>query len=281
MTCRERSRRIRRVGASLTVAAVGAALVCPAQALADDFDVLRGSLSSPSYMHWNGVNFGGQFGLSNMHTDFGNGTSSEVAYILRDSTLESEDSPSSWTTLPATTTSGRNYGVFLGYNVQWDEIVLGFDVAYNRSSAQSDVNDSITRIVTTSDSIQHTVTIDAQASMKLVDYATFRLRTGYAIGQFLPYVFAGGAVGRFNYRTSATVTDVQDNGGVITTFGPATDSNNRDNAIAGGFTVGVGMDVAILPNVFLRAEYEFVGFGQVNGIRSQLNVGRIGIGMKF
>ena len=283
MICRERSRGlIRRAGASLTVAAIGAALVCPAQALADDFDVLRGSLSSPRHMRWEGVNFGGQFGLTNMHTDFGGSTSSEIAYILRDSTLENEAAPSNWTTLPANSTNGRSYGIFLGYNLQWDDLVIGFDGTYTRAgSLQSSASDGLTRVVTTSDSVQHTVTINAQSSMKLIDYATFRVRAGYAFGQFLPYAFVGGAAGRFNYTSSATVTDVQDNGGVITTFGPQTQSNNKNNAIDGGFTLGLGLDVAVLPNVFLRAEWEFVGFAQVNGIRSTINTGRIGIGVKF
>ena len=41
------------------------------------------------------------------------------------------------------------------------------------------------------------------------------------------------------------------------------------------------MDVALLPNVFLRGEWEYVGFAQVNGIRSSINTGRVGIGMRF
>ena len=41
------------------------------------------------------------------------------------------------------------------------------------------------------------------------------------------------------------------------------------------------MDVAILPNVFLRGEWEYVGFAQVGGIRTNINTGRVGIGVKF
>ena len=43
------------------------------------------------------------------------------------------------------------------------------------------------------------------SQMKLIDYGTLRGRAGYAFGQFLPYAFFGGAVGRFNYSTSTTV----------------------------------------------------------------------------
>jgi opacity protein-like surface antigen len=67
------------------------------------------------------------------------------------------------------------------------------------------------------------------------------------------------------------------------TYGPNTDtqSNSKNNAIVGGFVIGLGMDVAILPNLFLRGEWEYVGFAPVGGIRANLNSGRIGIGVHF
>jgi outer membrane immunogenic protein len=292
MTCVERIgagavRGGRRVLAGLGLA--GLVLLAPGHAAAGDFDALRGSFTnsfdSSSYSRWDGVNFGVDFGLTNQHTDFGGSTSSEVAFILRNTTLENEAAPSSWTTLPADSTNGRNYGLFLGYNVQMDQLVLGVDAAYNRgSSIRNSASDTLARRVTTSDNVQHDVTITASSTMELIDYATLRARAGYAFGQFLPYAFVGGAVGRFNYTTSATVTSLET---ALTpppapyTYGPITESNNKDNAIVGGFTLGLGLDVAILPNVFLRAEWEFVGFAQVNGIRTTINTGRVGLGVKF
>jgi opacity protein-like surface antigen len=269
----------------LLFTAVGVLLLAPA-AHAADVDVVPSGFTnpfnSPTYFRWDGLNIGAQFGLNDMHTDFGGSTGGEVAYILRNTTLENEAQPSSWTTLPANTTDGRSFGAFIGYNIQMDQLVLGFDGAYNSvSSLQSSASDSMTRIVTTSDGVTHTVTISAASSMQLIDYATFRARAGYAFGQFLPYAFVGGAVGRYNSTSSATVTDHQVQGLTTINFGPVTQSDNRNNAVTGGFTAGLGLDVAILPNVFLRAEWEFVGFAQVNGIRSTMNTGRIGLGVKF
>lgn len=269
------------VGLPIAAAIVFAAPRC---ASAADPDWLRGPISTKDSVRWDGVDFGAQFGLNSMNTNFGGSTSSEVAYILRNTTLENEASPSSWTALPNDLTNGRNYGLFLGYNMQWDQLVVGFDAAYNRVSGdESLARDSIERIVTTSDSVKHDVLIAASSSMKLIDYATFRLRAGYAMGQFLPYAFVGGAAGRFNYTSSATVTSLETPPAPTApyTYGPITQSNNKDNAIVGGFTLGLGMDVAILPNMFLRAEWEFVGFAQVNGIRSTMNTGRIGLGLRF
>ncbi len=41
------------------------------------------------------------------------------------------------------------------------------------------------------------------------------------------------------------------------------------------------MDVALLPNVFVRGEWEYIAFAPVGGIRSNINTGRVGLGVKF
>jgi len=255
-------------------------------AMAADWPVLRGSLVPAGYSRWDGWHVGAQFGLANMNTDFGNSTSPLVAFILRNSTLENEAAPSSWTTLPADTSNSQVYGAFLGYNIQYSDLVLGADLAYKRpTNLDTFAGDRIDRIVETSDTIQHSVSITAQSTLKLVDYATLRARAGYAIGQFLPYAVVGFAVGRFNYATNVSLVDVQAQapnppGPVLGTFSQGA-SEGQDNVIVGGVAVGLGMDVAIMPNMFLRAEWEYIAFGPVQGIRSQINTGQIGVGMRF
>ena len=271
-------------------AAVVAVLIAAAafgRARAADLDdsYLRGSYSddvaTPAYVRWDGLVLGGTIGLTNMSTNFGNGTSSQIAFILRNSTLENEAQPSSWTTLPKIVTDSSQFGGFIGYNWQWEELVLGVDVAYNRpSSFDSKVSDSIERIVGTSDGVTHDVLLQSEASLKLLDYATVRGRAGYAFGQFLPYAMLGVAIGRFNYSTSVTVTD-HETVGFVGTFGPVTNTDAKDNVIDAGFVAGLGMDVAVLPNVFLRAEWEYIYWGPVNSIKSALNTGRVGIGIRF
>ena len=68
------------------------------------------------------------------------------------------------------------------------------------------------------------------------------------------------AVGRINYNTP---------------------SGRRDNAFAPGFEAGVGVDVALMPNVFLRAEYEYVLFGPIGDVRSSISTARAGVGIRF
>lgn len=257
-------------------------LALPAAAAAADLPILRGGFGAP--VRWDGLVLGGSYGYSNLSADFGNATSSEIAYILRDTTLEDEFAPSSWTTLPKGITNGNQYGFFLGYNWQMDPLVLGVDVGYNRpASLESDVSDTLAREVTTSDNVTHDVYLQSSASLKLVDYATVRARAGYAFGQFLPYAMLGVGIGRFNYTTSATVTDYWTASGSSTPvqYGPLTQSNSQDNVYVAGFDAGLGIDVAILPNVFLRAEWEYIFWGPVNGIKPSLNTGRVGLGIRF
>jgi opacity protein-like surface antigen len=251
-------------------------------AKAADWPVLRGSLVPAGYSRWDGWHVGGQFGVANMNTDFGNSTSPLVAFILRNSTLENEAAPSTWTTLPKDRSNSQVYGAFLGYNIQYSELVLGADLAYKRpTNLDTFAGDAIRRIVTTSDTVEHDVTIIAQSTVKLVDYATLRARAGYALGQFLPYAVVGFAVGRFNYATEVSLVDVQTPPGPpLGTFSQGA-SEGQDNVIVGGVAVGLGMDVAIMPNMFLRAEWEYIAFGPVQGIRSQINTGQIGVGMRF
>jgi outer membrane immunogenic protein len=251
---------------------------------ADWFDdtFLRGSIAGKS-IRWDGLQIGGHIGISSMNTDFGNSIGPQVAFVLRDTTLENEQHPSTWTTLPNSSANSKQAGAFIGYNVQWDELVVGFDVGYNRpSSLVSTASDSISRTVTLSDGTVDGVTINGQSSVKLVDYGTFRARAGYSFGQFLPYAVVGAAAGRFNYtRSSSVIVDQTPSGGVTTRFVLPPQSDGKDNAISAGVLVGLGIDVAILPNMFLRAEWEYIAFAPVGGNRSSLSTGRVGVGVRF
>lgn len=274
--------------AAVFMMAIGMARAADMPNLDDSF--LRGSLAPPpstaSAVDWSGVYFGAQLGVSNLNTDFGNSTSSLIAYILRNTTLENEAQPSAWTTLPNSTTNSASYGAFLGYNMQMEKLVLGFDIGYTKpSSFETSASDTISRTVNTSDGYENKVSIQSQSSLKLVDFATVRARAGYAFGQFLPYAVLGAAVARFNYANSATVratgTDTSGGGGSPYDTGYVTQTDSKDNAIVGGFVAGLGMDVALLPNVFLRGEWEFIAFTPVNGVRSNINTGRVGVALKF
>ena len=189
--------------------------------------ILRGSTysePSPDYMRWDGISFGATFGWTNMTVDYTDAFSSGVH--------------------ATESTNSAQFGGFVGYNMQWETLVLGVEGAHNRPNSLNSSGSSLGQ----------------SATYKLIDYGTVRARAGYAFSQFLPYAFLGGAVGRLNYDTP---------------------SATRDNAFAPGFEAGLGIDVALMPNVFLRAEYEYVLFGRVGGVRSNISTARAGVGIRF
>jgi opacity protein-like surface antigen len=204
-----------------------AGLVTRASAADMPETILRGSTySEPSadYMRWDGVALGATFGWSNLTADFSS------TFGAGNTSKDQSNS--------------AQFGGFLGYNVQWETLVVGVEGAYNRPS-KFDMSASFG---------------GQTATYKLIDYGTVRARAGYAFDRFLPYAFLGGAVGRVNYNTP---------------------SASRDNAFTPGFEAGLGIDVAIMPNIFLRAEYEYVLFGPVGDVRSNISTARAGVGIRF
>lgn len=292
MTCRSDSVMTTRRSRHLLCIVVAAVAVAAETARADDVggDFLRGSLapfSSSSYQDWSGVNFGVTISRSNQSADFGSGSSDLIAYILRNTTIENEGHVSEWTAAGKSTTGGNGYGVFLGYNYEVEpRLYVGIDATYNRFSAAmtSGYSDKMARSFLTSTEYNYSVGLNTSSSISLRDYGTVRARLGYAFGQFLPYAVLGGAVGRMDVARQATVGTsalyVGAGGLPNIGFSQQTKADNR-STIAYGFIAGAGLDAMILPNVFLRAEYEFVQFAPVNGIKMNLQTGRVGVGVKF
>jgi outer membrane immunogenic protein len=280
MICANTHNGSRRTGFFVRAALLASALTAPCAASAADVgdDFLRGSLFSGS-VRWDGFVVGAHYGFTSMHTDFSGATRDQVAHMIRQSTLEDEQHPSHWNVLGSTDKTGSTYGGFVGYNWQMDSLVLGLDGAYSRGSQFSATAGptSLNRVVSVSGT-SNDVTITSQSRLSMEDYATLRGRVGYAFGQFLPYAVVGGALGRFSYSTTTSISVVQ-GGGAPFTQGPET--TTRDNAFAPGLVAGIGIDIALLPNLFLRGEWEYVAFTGPGGIKPQLSTTRVGIGVKF
>lgn len=284
------ARRARAISRTLLLGAAAALfMAAPLAAMAADWPgeaPLRGSFEPPAAaggVRWDGINFGGFVGLTTLNTEFGSSTRDNVAYILRNTTLENETHPSTWTALPNSVTNGRQFGGFLGYSMRIEDTIIGIDATYAKMSrAENSASDSLSRQVSTSDNYTHVVTINAQSRSKIVDYATLRARAGYAFGQFLPYVFAGGAVARISYSSTSTVTSVETPPAAPAyTVGPLSQTTTKDNAIVFGFAGGLGIDVALTSNIFLRGEWEYATFAKVSGITNTMNTGRVGVGVRF
>jgi outer membrane immunogenic protein len=302
-------RAVRRRGRGLCAGftALSLALFVQSAAAGDLGSALRGSFSSqfstPSYADWSGVYFGGQLGVSSATVNYADSLSSLTGFILRESLFE--DTIPKWQTMGKESVAHFDYGAFLGYNFyQQDQIVLGMEASYNHSDLDSSMSDSISRILhddTQAPSGHHYyyhTTVAGTAAVHITDFATLRARAGWSAGQFMPYAFGGLAIGRANYYRSATVSywteDKPDTATPPTPPSPPPDFNyppgvdptgtkteSQSNAIAYGAAAGLGIDVSILPNMFLRAEWEYVQFAPIHDIQVSINSVRVGLGLKF
>jgi opacity protein-like surface antigen len=252
-------------------------------ARADGFDFLRGSqtVGPALFTRWAGFYGGAQVGYSSANVDFSDATRSLVAYSLRELALESEQHPSWWQVLGKISTDSKAYGGFVGYNTQWQDLVLGIEANYSRTAFASVAPVSPIGRTTTAASNTYGVFITGNASLDMIDYGTLRVRAGWVLGNVLPYAFGGLAVGRSNITRSATVSGTETTGtGIVTPFS-FTNSESKDSAFMYGFAVGGGLDVALTPNVYVRAEAEFVQFAPVYDIVVNIMTGRVGAGIKF
>lgn len=261
----------------------GMAFFGVAQANAADLGdaFLRGSqtiISSPSGMRWDGVYVGGQFGGTASGADFSDATKTVIHNLLTTTTIENEAPVSNWPVLGKVDTTAMNYGGFVGYNVQWDCAVVGIEVNYNRTNYTLNSSNAIRRTFATSSGFND-IQVNADGTVTMTDYATLRVRGGYALGNFLPYGTLGLAVARADVSRSATVTARDPNNG--TTLYQFTGSDNKTGDFALGWAAGLGMDVAVIQNVFLRAEYEYSQFGDFHGINMHLHSARIAAALKF
>jgi len=264
-------------------------------AYAGDFDVLRGPV--PTY-HWGGFYAGGQVGFSSANGNFTSATQSNLAYILRNTQINEDEGISNWSVLqPQTSTGAGNFGGFAGYNVEWQDIVLGLELNYNRVSLSTSTSGAEERTFFDSNNLPanhnyfYDVRAGAQASLQMTDIAQLRTRAGVEVSNYLPYTFLGFAVGRANYANTATVEYTAVDEPAVTNppttplpdlaFGPVSQGQSQGNAYLYGISGGFGTDIGITPNIFLRGELEYIYFFPVDGIHVTVASARVGAGIKF
>ncbi len=256
--------------------------------------MLRGS--EPVY-HWGGVYGGAQVGYTSSEINFGTAASNDIGFILRDAAIEQNEQISQWTVLSSRSPSSAGAGGFVGYNSEWDDLILGLEVNYNRVTLKASSANSISRSFTDSTNLPaghnyfYSATVGAQSSISMQDIAELRARAGWEAGIFLPYVFGGVAVTRANITSTGTVsyTATDEPASEVPpltplpplAFGPVSQSSGQNNALVYGAAMGVGVDMAVLPNLFIRGELEYTYFAPVDGIHVTLSTARLGAGFKF
>jgi outer membrane immunogenic protein len=254
--------------------------------------------ASPCCPRWSGFYGGGQVSHSSASANFGTGVSDLAGFIVRNSNLA--DPVSTFTAvLPQTSTNAFGFGGFFGYNSQWEELILGWELNYSHTSLNPHAEDSLTRRFTNlagaapSPAGYHNfydVTVGGSAHIRMTDVLTLRGRAGWTVGNFLPYAFLAPGIARADVTRAATVTsrrtDVPDdpNSGLPSITSPPFSDSRTDTKLAGYYFVyaaGLGIDVEVMPRVFARLEWETLQLPDIQGMAVSIQTVRTGLGMKF
>jgi opacity protein-like surface antigen len=277
---------------TLTLALV-AGLALPVASGVQAADLDYGVLRGPDYetevavIDWSGVYVGAHAGYNSASADFKGVFSSLVLVETRNTIAERSLGASNLLAPRSANLQVGSFGGFAGYNVQIDETVLGIEVDYTSFGKSLSTFDSVGRFVRDSTGYLNTARLSGSAKREVEDYGTIRVRGGYAIGSFLPFVTAGVALGRINatdevsvqtygydqvaYNNNLTLPANQRT--LVGNYGYTSfDSANPDastpaparivranrNKVMGGITLGAGLEFALTSNIILRAEYQYV-----------------------
>lgn len=286
--------RIRSVASAVSVAALGLSFAA-GEAPAADYPVLRGSQIEdvpppPEFSgltNWNGFYFGGLAGYSDTNFEPGNGVSNLVANYLRNTTIENEMGVSRMLNIPDFSKRKATFGGFVGYNYQIGDVVLGLEGDYTRLDVSGSSSDAISRFQGLSDGYRATAALTGTVSARAEQLATLRIRAGYTIGQFMPFISGGLAYGMGRVTSSATVqTSYVDSDPTAAPFLPTVNNPtaslflDRKNASMLGGVIGGGVD-ALFGGLLLRGEVLYARMEAQGNVVVEHTTARVGAGVKF
>lgn len=180
--------------------------------------------------------------------------------------------------------SRGGFGAFLGYNWLWDDVVVGLEADFTMASLKGTATTAFDQLSPTG-STAYRVAGTATNQFKMDSFAVLKLRAGAPMGRFMPYVTAGLAIGDATANASFGGTmetySVASNVYTLTAVNSLTPQYVSKSSTLLGAALGVGLDYAILDNVILRAEYQFIAFDKLLGQQATLNVVKAGIGLKY
>lgn len=291
----------RRAWAALGATALIAVMAASAGAKAADMG-LRGSL--PAYEasgpNWGGFYGGIHGGVGSANFDGNSAARSEATRRLSGLSFLGGGA----TNLPSATdmiqvgairSSPTIFGLFAGYQAQFEDAVVGFEFDYNRVGGGAGGTRSWTQPYAVlypstafTDSFSQRVTVSA----RLQDYFTARLRAGWAYGRFMPYITVGVALARgssaVTYDAGYERIDTAPNDGVnwtqpftSITAPPPLNTTSSPNATGFGFVAGAGVEALITDNIFVRGEYQYLRVPSLGGVALTLHTVRAGVGIKY
>lgn len=154
-------------------------------------------------------------------------------------------------------------GLYGGYNYQLNNnIVLGVEADF----AFSDMKDNSGKYYD-----EGSLDPNMRSKLKMRWNGAARLRVGYALDSWLPYVAAGVSYGDYYMKASDDV-----------------DSSGKKSIHRTGWNVGAGVDYALSDSLIARVEYRYTDYGKasvLSGISDRLKLRthdvRLGVAYKF
>ena len=232
-----------------------------------DLPFLRGSFTeglSATSVNWQGFYVGGQVSYGSVTSKVPSGLNNDLRNFYP--MVPPPGVAYDWEPLGSAHGNATGYGAFAGYNSQWEDVVVGFEANYIHDGFRS-VTNSVGPIYVAGalQSITH-----SNATVRLSDFGSLRVRGGYVWGCFLPYLFAGTGFG------SQTVDRTVSASPPPLVAGTSAASQTK---LVFGYSAGVGIDIMLVGGLFARAEYEYRRV--TSDIESNINTVRAGLGYKF
>lgn len=288
--------RIRQIQFMGVAALLTATILTPVASGAADYPVLRGSQTedlppSPSEVFgqadWNGFYVGGFGGYTDANFQVGRGAANLVANHLRSTTVEAEMQASSLLNMPSFGKRASTFGGFAGYNFQIGDVVVGLEADYTRHSAKGESVDAIGRSRVLSDGYNTSVFLQGATAAELKDVGTLRVRAGYVMGPFMPFITGGLAIGNGSVVSRASVIAAGYDANpaedpVLQSYSSASGTliSSRKNSTMLGGTVGAGVE-ALFGGLLLRAEANYVRMEAQGNVVVETTTARVGAGVKF
>lgn len=282
-----------------TVAGMGAlalALVISGGAGAADMS-LRGSL--PGYEatapNWGGFYAGVHGGIGSLNLDAQSMARREATRLLTG--LVYLNPPAGSTPAPdfinfdPIRSTPVLFGVFGGYNAQFDDAVIGFEFDYSRVlRGGGGTRDWAQPYSVLYDQAAFTDVFSQSAtvSASITDIFTARMRAGWAYGRLMPYVTAGVAFVRGNTRVTYLAgysrVDTNPTDGVDWTQPYTvlvTGTREANGVIGAGLALGTGLDAMLTDNLFFRGEYQYIRVPSMGGVPVSLHTVRAAVAVKY
>lgn len=266
----------------LTMVMLGAMSSAHAADLSD-LPILRGMQGlTTARTTWQGYYVGGQGSFGTADMNFTGSTRTVTAALLANTSIEAGGQVSEWPVGGGkVSTHGHGYGAFAGYNGQWEDVVLGLEANYIHGKFGGSATGVMGRSFNDPAGFLDDITYRSISSIAISDMGTLRVRGGYAVGCFLPYLFGGVALGQADITKTAQITGSQ-----VNLSPPFQTINVNLSATDGiyshliyGYSAGLGVDVMLAAGFFLRAEWEYVRFA--TSVDTSINTVRAGLGYKF